>query len=79
MFFSKGGILSKDDHLFYGDKRLDIVNTLNYVGIVFSYTGKWSQTQTTITDKAKQAMFKLNRKLYHLYDPQTEFCCEFFL
>ena len=79
MFFSKGGILSKDDHLFYGDKRLDIVNTFNYVGIVFSYTGKWSQTQTTIIDKAKQAMFKLNRKLYHFYDPQPEFCCEFFL
>ena len=78
MIFRKGGILSKDDHWFYGDKRLDIVNTFNYVGIVFSYTGKWSQTQTTSADKAKQAMFKLNRKLYHLYDPQPEFCCELF-
>ena len=78
MIFRKGGILSKDDHWFYGDKRLDIVNTFNYVGIVFSYTGKWSQTQTTLADKAKQAMFKLNRKLYHLYDPQPEFCCELF-
>ena len=47
MVFRKGGILSKDDHWFYGDKKLDIVNTFNYVGIVFSYTGKhgkWSQT-----------------------------------
>ena len=40
MVFRKGGILSKDDYWFYGDKRLDIVNTFNYVGIVFSYTGK---------------------------------------
>ena len=31
-----------------------------------------------ISDKAKQAMFKLNRKLYHLYDSQAEFCCELF-
>ena len=23
-------------------------------------------------------MFKLNRKIYHLYDPQPEFCCELF-
>ena len=42
MVFRNSGISSKDDHWFYGDKRLDIVNTFNYVGIVFSYTGKWS-------------------------------------
>ena len=47
MVFRKGGILTKNDHWFYGYKRLDIVNTFNYVSIVFSYTGKWSQTQTT--------------------------------
>ena len=78
MVFRKGGILSKDDHWFYGDKRLYIVNTFNYVGIVFSYTGKWSQPQTTLADKAKQAMLKLNGKLYHLYHPQPEVCCELF-
>ena len=76
--FRKGVILSKNDHWFYGYKRLDFVNTFNYVSIVFSYTGKWSQTQTTLADKAEQAMFKINRKLYHLYDPQPEFCCELF-
>ena len=54
MVFRKGGILSKDDYWFYGEKRLDIVNTSNYVGFVFSYTGKWSQTQTTLADKAKK-------------------------
>ena len=30
MVFRKCGILSKDDHWFYGDKRLDNVNTFNY-------------------------------------------------
>ena len=47
------------------------------LALSFSYTGKWSQTHTTLTDKAKQAMFKLDRKLY-LYDPQPELCCGLF-
>ena len=37
MVCRKGGILSKDDHWFYGNKRLDIVNTFNYMVALSSH------------------------------------------
>ena len=57
---------------------LDNINNFCYLGIVFSCTGKWSRAQTMLADHGVKADFGLNRRTYHLFDPQPSFLCNIF-
>ena len=35
--FRKGGQLGRDDHWFYGDSYIDVLNSFNYLGVTLSY------------------------------------------
>lgn len=78
LVFRRGGKLSRDDHWFYGDTLLENVNNFCYLGLVFSYTGKWAQAQATLSSQALKAEFKLRKFLYHLHDPEPSFVCGLF-
>ena len=51
IIFRKGGTTSLDDHFFFGDKLLTISNSLYYLGLVLSCSGKFSQTHTNLADQ----------------------------
>ena len=34
--FRKGGQLGRDDHWFYGDSYIDVLNFFNYLGVTLS-------------------------------------------
>lgn len=78
MVFRRGGMLSMEDHWFYGDCRLDIVDRFCYLGIIFSTSGKFNIAQATLAEQASKAVFSLKNKLRDMYDPQPDFCCMLF-
>ena len=49
LVFARGGRLSHDDHWFYGDYRLEVVNKLCYLGVVFGTSGKYRIAQHTLS------------------------------
>ena len=50
IIFKKGGTTSLDELFFISDRLLTISNTVSYLGLVLSCSGKFSQTQSNLTD-----------------------------
>jgi hypothetical protein len=73
--FRRGGRLAMDDHFFYGDAYIEVTPSFSFLGILFSSTGKFTQAQKDLADKAKRAVFKLFKDTYELYDPDPDFLC----
>ena len=78
MVFRRGGILPRNLKLFYSDVELEIVSTFSYLGIIFSSGGSFSNTQITLADQAKEAIFKLNSYLYEFTDISPKHTLELF-
>ena len=41
-------------YFYYGPNSIEIVETYKYLGIVFHYSGKFSQVMTNLADKNKK-------------------------
>ena len=76
--FRRGGRLAMDDHFFYGDTYIEVIQSCSFPGILFSSTGKFTQAQKDLADKAKRALFKLFKDTFELYDPEPDFMCSVF-
>ena len=63
MVFRKGGRLAQNLVFMYGDINSEIVKKFNYLGIVFSPGGSFSEAQATLSDQALKAIFAMNRYL----------------
>ena len=45
----------------YGDINLEIVKKFNYLGIVFTPSGSFSEAHATLSGQALKAIFAMNR------------------
>ena len=61
MIFRKSGSISYT--WFYNENPIDIVNTFCYLGIVFSYTGSFSETQSVLAHQDRAALFCLKNTI----------------
>ena len=68
MIFRKGGRLSANLSFIYNDNEIKIVNMFNYLGIVFTPGGSFSDAQNTMEGQALKAIFKMNKYLYKFTD-----------
>ena len=78
VIFRKGGQPGADDHYFYGEMLLENVDYFCYLGIIFSFTGKWSKAQLTLADQGSKALFSLYKHIHHLFDPDPKFVSDLF-
>ena len=56
IIFRKGGTTSLCDHFCFGDKCLAISNSVSYLGLVLSCSGKFSQPQSNLADRGLKAV-----------------------
>ena len=52
--FSKQTLNKGTMYFYYGPNSIEIVETYKYLGIVFHYSGKFSQVMTNLADKNKK-------------------------
>lgn len=61
----------------YNDNQLDIVDTFNYLGVVFNYTGTFSLNQQHLSGKGLKAMYALLCNVRNIdFTPKT--LCQLF-
>ena len=61
MVFRKGGRLAQNLVFMYGDINLEIVKKFNYLGIVFTPGGSFSEAQTSLSGQDFKAINAMNR------------------
>ena len=49
--FRKGGLLAQNERWTYDNQEIEIVNSLNYLGVVFSSGGSLMQATKTLADR----------------------------
>ena len=59
IIFRRGGMVTVNDHFFYGDKTLNVLEKISYLGLTLSSRGKFAQTQSNLSDRGIRAMHKL--------------------
>ena len=57
--FRKGGILAHNIRFYYSGQEIEIVNSFNYLGVLFSCGGSFMQNAKFLSDKALKAMHAL--------------------
>lgn len=57
--FRKGGTMGQNDHWYYAGREIEVVNSFNYLGVVFSCGGSFMQHAKYLSDKALKAMHSL--------------------
>ena len=57
--FRKGGILAHNIRFYYCGQEIEIVNSFNYLGVLFSCGGSFMQNAKFLSDKALKAMHAL--------------------
>ena len=63
MVFSKKNIDKKTLNFYYGPTRIEIVESYKYLGVIFSWNGKFKESVSNLSDKARKAYFALKSKL----------------
>ena len=69
MFFRKGGMLGQNDKWFYSENELEIVNSLAYLGVVFSSGRSYISNTKTLSGKALKSMHELLQLLREVETP----------
>ena len=64
MIFRKSGQLPRNMAFVYDNEPLEIVNTMRYLGIVFTPGGSFSEAQNTLPGQAQNSIFKMNKYLH---------------
>ena len=62
MVFRKGSILPRNLIFYYDGTQVEIVK--QYLGLVFTVSGSFTEAQNTLSGQAQKAIFKLNKYLY---------------
>ena len=62
--FRKCGILSRTFQFTFNGERIEQVQSLSYLDVVFSSGGSFNITEVTNAGKVQNAIFKLNKYLY---------------
>ena len=60
VIFRKGGVLHILDRRFYAGNEIEIINSLNYLGVVFSSRGSFNNTTKITGDKGLSALMSLS-------------------
>ena len=77
-YFQEGGNVTQNDHLFFSDSRLNLLENISYLGLTLSSRGKFAQTQSNLADRGLGVMFKLFRSVNELYAPESSYLCTLF-
>ncbi len=56
--------LNPNDVWLYNGDAIEIVNTFKYLGMLFSYNGKFNITQKQLSEQGRKAMFLLMREIH---------------
>ena len=67
--FRKGGMLAQIDRWYYAGQEIEIVNSFNYLGVLFSCGGSFMQNAKFLSDKALKAMHALFQILKEVETP----------
>ena len=59
MVFRNRGKLNEREQWFYNGIRIEVVNTFNYLGLLFYYNGKFTITEKLIANQGRKAMFAM--------------------
>ena len=73
IIFRKGGNVTQHDHLFFGDRRLNLLHKVSYLDLTSSSRGKFARTLSNLADRGLRAMFKLFRSNDELYASKPSF------
>ena len=66
--FRRGGYIAKHERFSLHGKRLEAVNSFNYLGLIYTPRGTWLTAQNNLCSSAKKAMFALKCTLCNLHD-----------
>ena len=55
-------------YFYYGPNSIEITENYKYLGVIFNYIGRFQLAAPSLADKAKQAYFALESKLYFSND-----------
>ena len=76
--FRKGEMIAQNERWTYDNQEIEIVNSFNYLGVVFSSGGSMMQATKTLADKALKSMYALLETIretkvpinvmFHLFD-----------
>lgn len=78
VIFRKGGKVTQNDHYYYGDKLLHVLDSYSYLGVELSYTGKFLKLQDALASSGTRALYSLYRVLKNMYDPNVSLQCSLF-
>ena len=51
LIFRKEGNVTQHDHLFFGERRLNLLDKISYLGLTLNSRGKFTQTQSNLADR----------------------------
>ena len=51
IIFRKKGNVTQHDHLFFGERRLNLLDKISYLGLTLSSRGEFAQTQSNLADR----------------------------
>jgi exonuclease III len=61
LIFRNGGKLHDSELFMYGEECLEIVDSFNYLGMLFNFNNKFRVAESHIADQGRKAMFALKR------------------
>ena len=76
--FRKGGRLSMNDFWFYDDFLKEVVDSFQYLGLILSYTGKFSCAQQDSASRGLRAKYALRINVSQLFDPDVNMLLNLF-
>ena len=76
MIFRKNGEISYA--WLYNENPIELVNTFCYLGIVFSFTGSFSETQSVLAQQGRKALFCLKSKIKQFLNIDRVMKCDLF-
>ncbi len=78
MVFRKGGLPRSEIQFLYNGIHLEIVKHFQFLGVVFSTGGSFTEAQTTLSGQAQKAIFKLHTYLHKFVNIPVKHYLELF-
>ena len=75
--FRKGNIAPRESWKF-GNDDIEAVNSLSYLGVLFSSNGLFTQAQCKLADQANKAVFTLYKRINTFKNLKTSVCIDLF-
>ena len=78
LIFRKGRLPQREIIFYYNENELEIVKHFQFLGVVFSTGGSFTEAQTTLSGQAQKAIFKLNKYLHNFVNIPVKHYLELF-